>query len=230
MNSTKLWSFGDKVIHAGKPEWGSGVVTAAQGATHDGRACQSLTIRFDRAGVKTISTAFAKLVPASEAPILLAAAAAAVPSEPEAAPANPFGRAVTGRSAPSPTPEPDPFAAGFVPRDQKQVMTRLPDAATDPFSTPMARLQATLAVYKFTPTGSSLLDWAAIQSGLADPMSRFNRHELEKFFEAFVVVRDGHLKKMVQELKRIDPAGLSRALAQAPASAQQAIRRLDALR
>lgn len=238
MNSTKLWSFGDKVIHAGKPEWGPGIVTAVQGATHDGRACQSLTIRFDRAGVKTISTAFAKLVPASEAPILLAAAAAEAPPEPASAPAGLSGRSTPARSpstAPqtphsSHTPETDPFSAGFVARDPRQVMTRLPDAATDPFSTPLARLQATLAVYKFTPTGASLLDWAAIQSGLADPMSRFNRHELERFFEAFAVVRDGHLKKVVQELKRIDPAGLSRALAQAPASAQQAIRRLDALR
>ena len=230
MNSTKQWAFGDKVIHAGKPEWGSGVVTAVQAATHDGRACQSLTIRFDRAGVKTISTAFAKLVPASEAPILLAAAAAEAPPEPTFAPSTSVARSGSARAAAAAAAESDPFSAGFVPRDHRQVMTRLPDAATDPFSTPMARLQATLALYKFTPTGASLLDWAAIQSGLADPMSKFNRHELEKFFEAFVVVRDGHLKKMVQELKRIDPAGLARALAQAPASAQHAIRRLDALR
>jgi hypothetical protein len=124
----------------------------------------------------------------------------------------------------------DPLAASMAPKDARQVMTRLPDAATDPFSTPMARLRATFDLYKFTPTGGSLLDWAAIQSGLADPMSRFNRHELEKFFEAFTVVRDGHLKKVVQELKRIDPIGLGQAIGQAPAGAQQAIRRLDALR
>lgn len=217
MTATKQWAFGDKVIHAGRPEWGSGVVTAAQGAVHEGKPCQSLTIRFDRAGVKTISTAFAKLVAAAEAPILLAAAAADTPTSPEDAPAS------AGRSA-------DPLAEPFAPRDPKQIMTRLPDAATDPFSTPMARLRATFALYKFTPTGASLLDWAAIQSGLADPMSRFNRHELEKFFEAFTVVRDGHLKKLVQEIKRSDPVGLSQAIAQSPPAAQQAIRRLDALR
>jgi hypothetical protein len=218
MNATRQWAFGDRIIHSGKPEWGSGVVTAAQGTVHEGRPCQSLTIRFDRAGVKTISTAFAKLVAASEAPILLAAAAAEAPEAPGAASA-------TGMELAA-----DPLSEPFAPRDPRQIMTRLPDAATDPFTTPLVRLRATFALYKFTPTGSSLLDWAAIQSGLADPMSRFNRHELEKFFEAFTVVRDGHLKKLVQEIKRSDPVGLSQAIAQAPAGAQHAIRRLDALR
>jgi hypothetical protein len=220
MTSTKQWAFGDKVIHAGKPEWGSGVVTAAQGTTHEGHPCQSLTIRFDRAGVKTISTAFAKLVAAGEAPILLAAAAA------EAGRSAP-GISEGSSSLPSAV---DPFSESMAPKDFRQVMSRLPDAVTDPFTTPMSRLKATFALYKFTPTGASLLDWAAIQSGLSDPMSKFNRHELEKFFEAFTVVRDGHLKKLVQELKRSDPTGLSQAISQAPPTAQQAIRRLDALR
>lgn len=221
MTTTKQWAFGDKVIHTAKPEWGTGVITAASSTIHEGVPCQSLTIRFDRAGVKTISTAFAKLVPASEAPILLAAAAAEQPQAPEPEHAsNGIGH--------------KPAAAGgmepLVTRDPRQIMTRLPEAATDPFVTPLARLKATLNLYKFTPTGASLLDWAAIQSGLADPMSRFNRHELERFFEGFVVVRDAQLKKVVQEMKKADPAGLAQAITQAPASAQQAIRRLDALR
>lgn len=221
MTTTKQWAFGDKVIHTAKPEWGTGVVTAASSTTHEGVPCQSLTIRFDRAGVKTISTAFAKLAPASEAPILLAAAAAEPP--PAAEPAN-TGNGLGHRSPASGGMEP------LVTRDPRQIMTRLPEAATDPFVTPLARLKATLNLYMFAPTGSSLLDWAAIQSGLADPMSRFNRHELERFFEGFAVVRDAHLKKVVQEMKKADPSGLAQAITQAPASAQQAIRRLDALR
>lgn len=241
MTTPKQWAFGDKVIHTAKPEWGAGVVTAAQGSTQDGQPCQSLTIRFDRAGVKTISTAFAKLVPAGEAPLYLAAAAA------QAAPAPAAADSARGVSPVSPGTSPVSRGEGFssggglgaggsggleplVAPDPKVVMTRLPEAATDPFATPAMRLKATLNLYRFTPTGASLLDWAAIQSGLADPMSRFNRHELERFFEAFAVVRDGHLKKVVQEMKKVDPAGLAQALAQAPAAAQQAIRRLDALR
>lgn len=223
MTTTKQWAFGDKVIHSAKPEWGTGVVTAASSTTHEGVPCQSLTIRFDRAGVKTISTAFAKLVPASEAPILLAAAAAD-PSPAADHTGNGNGNGLGHRSSAIGGMEP------LVTPDPRQIMTRLPEAATDPFVTPLARLKATLNLYKFVPTGSSLLDWAAIQSGLADPMSRFNRHELERFFEGFAVVRDAHLKKVVQEMKKTDPAGLAQAISQAPAAAQQAIRRLDALR
>ncbi|MCC6322796.1 MAG: DUF3553 domain-containing protein [Phycisphaerales bacterium] len=207
----QIWSFGDKVVHTAKPEWGAGVVTAASSTTHEGRPCQSLTIRFDRAGIKTISTAFAKLVSASSLPTF-AAASASEPADAE--------------PAPSPLDSDNPLVA----KDPREVMSRLPDAATDPFGTPEGRLLATLALYRFTPTGASLLDWAAAQSGLADPMSRFNRHELERFFESFVIARDNHLKKLATEMKRTNPTALARAVAQAPASAQQALRRIDAMR
>jgi len=236
MTANKQWAFGDKVIHSAKPEWGTGVVTAAQGTTHEGQACQSLTVRFDRAGVKTLSTAFAKLVVAGEAPVLLAAAAAAAAREP-ATPVAGFrtgnGMGAVGGVAATGEPEATTDDAAFeamTPKDFKQVMNRLPDAATDPFSTPLSRFKATINLYKFTPTGSSLLDWAAIQSGLADPMSKFNRHELERFFEGFVMARDSHTKKLIQELKKSDPAGLNQAMAGAPPVVQQTIRRLDAMR
>ncbi|MFN7019728.1 MAG: DUF3553 domain-containing protein [Phycisphaerales bacterium] len=205
----QVWSFGEKVVHPAKPEWGVGVITAASSTTHEGRPCQSLTIRFDRAGVKTISTAFARLMPASSLPHIASAPA----GEPEP-------------PAPSPLDDDNPFTA----KDPREVMSRLPDAATDPFSTPEGRLRATLNLYRFTPTGGSLLDWAAAQSGLADPMSRFNRHELERFFESFAIARDNHLRKLVGDMKRTDPAGLARATAQAPAAAQQVLRRLDTRR
>lgn len=209
-SSTKQWAFGDKVVHTGKPEWGTGVVTAATGTQHEGVPCQSLTIRFDRAGVKTLSTAFAKLAP----PDISLAATLAGHDDAEA------------EDSGSPLDEPNPLVA----RNPRDIMTRLPEATRDPFTTPMARFEATLKLYRFTPTGASLLDWAAVQSGLSDPMSRFNRHELEKFFEAFAVVRDAHLKKLALEIKRTDPAGLSRAIAKAPPIAQQVLRRFDGLR
>lgn len=62
------FSKGDAVIHAGRPEWGPGDVLSVEGASHEGKPCERLTIRFARAGLKTISTAFADLRPAAAAP------------------------------------------------------------------------------------------------------------------------------------------------------------------
>lgn len=227
MSSTKQWASGDKVVHCSKPEWGTGTVTAAAGSQHEGKPCQSLTVRFDRAGVKVLSTAFAHLMDADLAPSLHRAPplAAPQPAPPSLSISSPRAQGQAQAS----TLEIDE-ASPLVARDPREIMTRLPEIATDPFTTPAARLKATLAIYRFTPTGSSLLDWAAVQSGLADPMSRFNRHELERFFEAFAVVRDNHLKKLVLEIKRTDPSLLSQTASQAPPSAQQVLRRLDALR
>ncbi len=59
----RQWSVGDRVVHAGRPEWGGGKVTSAARANHQGSPCQRLTVRFDRAGVKTLSTALAELKP-----------------------------------------------------------------------------------------------------------------------------------------------------------------------
>jgi hypothetical protein len=109
-------------------------------------------------------------------------------------------------------------------------MTRLPEPATDPFRTKKARLEATLGLYRFAGVGASLVDWAAAQSGLKDPLSRFNRHQLEQFFDRFRNNLDGHLKRLTFELKREDPAGLAAAIAAAPPQARQALKRIDAAR
>lgn len=205
--TSKQWSFGDRVIHTLKPEWGAGVVTTATNTTHEGKACQSLTIRFERAGVKTISTAFANLVSADEHPGLLSA---------------PVGG---GEGS-----EPDPFAAKINADDARASMLRIAEDARDPFTTAAQRFAATVRLYRFQPTGRSLLDWAATQTGLADPMSRFNRHELEQFFQQWSVARDNHLKKLVQEYRKEDAAGLQAAIRSAPPIVQQTLRRLDPLR
>jgi len=92
----------------------------------------------------------------------------------------------------------------------------------------VARLEATLGLYRFTGAGASLLDWAILQSGLRDPLSRFSRHELEQFFDRFKFNLDSHLKRLVYEMKREDPAGLAELCASAAPSAKQALRRADA--
>lgn len=194
----KQWSFGDRVVHAGRPEWGVGVISSAVGEQHEGRACQRLVIRFERAGIKTISTAHADLRPPSEVPLLMAE-----------------------------TEKKEDPLAGFGGPSAKDLMLKLPDAATDPFSTPRARMQATLNLYRYNGEGGSLLDWASVQSGLKDPMTKFNRHELEELFRRFVMIRDEHLKKLAFEFKKNEPGVLAEAQRTAPRAAQQVLRRFD---
>ena len=192
----QAYAFGDRLTHAAKPEWGVGEVVAAQSVQQNGKACQRLQVRFERAGLKTLSTAVADLRPAG----------VVVAESPVAAPAA----------------EPVDLS------DPQEVMGRIPEAARDPFSTPGKRLEASLDLYKYEPHGASLLDWAAMQSGLADPLERFNRHELEAFFERFRFNLDAHLAKVVREVRVQDPGGYKAMVAMAPADARHAVKRVNA--
>jgi hypothetical protein len=193
------WSKGDSVVHAGRPEWGVGHVLSAETYMHEGKPCQRLSIRFERAGTKTISTAFADLRPASEIPRL--------PELKEE--------------------EPDPLAQAAFGASVEQMMTSLPERATDPFTSLKSRLTATLDLYRFTESGGTLLDWAAIQTGLKDPLSRFNRHELEQWFAKFKIELDNHLRKLVRDIRRTEPATLDAVAATASPAAKAALRRVD---
>lgn len=197
----KQLAFGDRVIHLERPEWGVGQVSSAVPDSHEGKTCQRITVRFERAGIKTLNTALAKLIPAEDAPAILSES----------------------------PPNGDPLMGGGAP-SAREVMLRLPEAATDPFTTPRARLAATLKLYRYSDQGGSLIDWAAAQSGLKDPMTRFSRHELEDLFRRFMAVRDEHLKKVILEVKREDPAGLLAEAREAPRAAHAMLRRFDALR
>jgi hypothetical protein len=191
------WSLGDRVVHAAKPEWGTGEVRTAESISQDGVRCQRLTIRFDRAGIKTLSTAFADLRPREGAPEPL--------TEPE--------------------PSSDPLGPQGV--DYREKLLAIPEDACDPFASRKARLQATLSLYRFSPSGGSLLDWAASQTGLKDPLARFSRHELEQAFDRFRATLDAHLKKLAFEMRKADPAGLAEAGAAAASEGKQALRRAD---
>lgn len=224
--TTREWSYGDKVVHAGKPEWGIGLVTGASGAVHEGKPCQRVVVRFERAGVKTLTTAIAELRPASDLPSI------PLVEEP-AGSANAGVNGVLGSSPPS-AGEPAPGLAsggGWLDRAAAQspveIMCKLPGATHDPFTPLSARLKATIDLYRFTDSGGSLLDWAAAQSGLKDPLSRFSRHELEQLFKRFTFVRDEHLKKLVLDMRKQDVLTLQQMLKAAPAPVQQALKRLD---
>lgn len=112
-----------------------------------------------------------------------------------------------------------------IPAEQRLVA--VPEDASDPFASGRSRLAATLALYRFTDTGASLLDWAAMQTGMKDPLARFNRHELEQHFRRFQVNLDAHLKKLVRDLKRQEPATVQELTQSAGPAARQALRRAD---
>jgi hypothetical protein len=194
------FTIGDRVVHTGKPEWGSGAVSAASAISHEGNPCQRLTIRFERAGLKTISTAFAALELASEVASVLK------PKDEE-------------HHAPLPI-----ASAGH--REILDIMTKIPESARDPFASAAQRLKATLSLYRFDGTGGSLIDWAAAQSGLPDPLSRFNRHELEDFYRMFEINLRKHLGKVVRDANTVPAQELVRIAKSAPPLAQQALQKL----
>lgn len=197
------FNFGDRVVHALKPEWGTGVVSSAQSVTENGAPCQRLTIRFDRAGLKTLSTAFADLRPAEEHPSTDAAGAAASAGQTD----------VTWL---------EQLEAG----DLTERMQRLPEATRDPFTSLAARLKATLSLWRFSEQGASLLDWAAMQTGMKDPLARFNRHELEQYFKRFATERDGQLKRLLLDAKKQPSPEVEKVKSEAPPSAREAMRRM----
>lgn len=219
------FQIGDRVLHPAKPEWGAGTVASAAGAVHEGAPCQRLSIRFDRAGLKTISTAFVNLRRA-------AGAATAFPEpkpepRPDTAPANARGVRPSGvfaaSAGPDPLAPPAPNGMPTDPREARRLMTAVPDDVVDPFQSPAARLRATLGLYRFKPTGGSLIDWAAAQSGLADPLSHFARHELEEYFSDFRRNLDKALAKAVADASKVDPAELRSIAQSAPPDAQRAL-------
>jgi len=242
------FQIGDRVLHPGKPEWGVGTVASAAGAVHEGGQCQRLGIRFDRAGLKTISTAFVSLRRASKVDSVLTEAKPS--AEAERFSSSTVGGAMLGAFTSGSgggarsergfggggggggSGERDPFgpppAHGLPsdPRELRRKMTGIPDDAVDPFQTDAARLRAVLGLYRFEPTPGSLIDWAAAQSGLSDPLSHFSRQELEEYFGDFRRNVDKALAKAVADAARV-PVDELRTIAQnAPPLGQRALQTL----
>jgi hypothetical protein len=223
---------GDRVTHRNRPEWGAGTVTLAEPATHNGAACQRLTIRFDRAGAKVLSTGLAPLE---------AFAGSKFDGGLDAGVESNSSRQTTGNGAlasaglsglPRTTVnadlEPDPLLSlKPTASEKREMLLKVPDDATDPFVTPRKRLERTLALFRFSAHGGSLLDWAAMQTQLKDPLSAFNRHELEDAFKWFQNRLEQHLRTVLREVRKADPGAIEELSKTAVPAARQALIRAN---
>lgn len=198
-------------MHRARPEWGVGSITEAQKSVQDGVHCQRLTVRFEHGGLKTVSTAFAELhrvegVLGTTGPVAMADA----PSPRHGLHPNRLPVAIEAE---------DPDLS-----DVRERLAVLPDDASDPFRPLASRIRATVELYRYTDQGGLLLAWATTMTGLADPLSKVSRHELEQAFSRFEVLRDRHLSQLMQSAARegIDAQALIKAM---PADAQRALQR-----
>ncbi|MCK4873150.1 MAG: hypothetical protein KAS72_10530 [Phycisphaerales bacterium] len=101
----------------------------------------------------------------------------------------------------------------------------LPAETRDPFRSIEQRIDSTVELYRYDTSPHRLLDWAAAQSGLADPLSACNRQELEAFFAQWARKRDAHLAALLGQLRRSDVRKANETLTSLPAEIQDAVRR-----
>ncbi|MCH2134810.1 MAG: DUF3553 domain-containing protein [Phycisphaerales bacterium] len=199
-----IFEFGDHVRHGGCPEWGTGVVTRVENVPVKGKPTQRLSIRFSNAGLKTLNADVADLEQV----------------QPEAV----VEEAPVDRIAGIDRIAEDELLAPLATRKLMEVMLAIPEPCRDPFTTLESRIKSTVGLYRFDGGGRGLVDWAVAQTGLSDPLSRFNRHELEEHFSRWTGEREAHLQKLLREAREagLNVEGL---LADAPAPVAAAARR-----
>ena len=258
VNNTKFFKFGDRVVHLKRPEWGHGTITKVESVQHEGEAAQRLHVRFSGVGLKVMNTAFAPLAEAKDVkrlddepggddgcvgeeereiptPIVarngVGSANGSRKRRVDSAEGTMTPRASsgTGNGAGS-SDHGKGWLAALEKRDPEAVMLDIPECAKDPFRSVWERLQDSLDLYRFTTNSRSVLDWAIAQSGIEDPLTRFNRQEIEIFFNRWMRIRDQHLFMTMQEAERVDADRAVKMLSQANQFARQAMRRLYARR
>jgi hypothetical protein len=181
---------GDQVVHPLRPEWGEGIVENASTIAHQGTPAQRLVIRFANYGLVTINTGIAPLL-AKEVVTSMGSTLASSTTSSQSG--SSFGGG---------------WLADLESKPRNGELYALPADLTDPFASLAKRLSAILETYRFTadqrvPGGArSILDWAMAQTGLADPLTKYTRHELEQAFPRFARDRDALLQELVRTLKK----------------------------
>ena len=206
MTQTKF-QFGDSVRHARRPEWGIGAIVKVEDMASNGDASQRLSIRFSNAGLKKLNAEKAELE--------------IVNSTSDSAFATQYDsiRELDRMSE-------SEWLAPVAQKKIKEIMVSLPSQTKDVFNSLRYRIEFTLSLYRFDRSGRGLIDWAVAQSGLDDPLSRFNRHVLEELFDRWAHERDVCLGKMLMEARK-QPAMLESMMVDVLPAAREAVSRLS---
>ncbi|MEO1277724.1 MAG: DUF3553 domain-containing protein [Planctomycetota bacterium] len=109
-------------------------------------------------------------------------------------------------------------------------MTTLPQPLRDPLRSNADRFRETGAMFRFNGRGGSLIDWAATQTGLVDPLSALPRHEIEDAFARFRRSLEEHLWSLGRQMKQENEAEFRRIALQMPDDAQSVLRGRNARR
>jgi hypothetical protein len=205
MMTDQRFEFGDRVRHTKRPEWGIGSVVKTESVTLNGQPAQRVSVRFPGQGLKALNTRFAELERVEEA----------------SQPLN--GENVSAVRDWDRLAQSD-WLAPIARRKIEEAMISLPADVRDPFNSLRRRLSLTLDLYRFDRTGRGLIDWAVAQTGMQDPLTRFSRHELERFFDRWAFERDMQLGRLLQEADS-ESINVDELLAKAPPSARSAVRR-----
>ncbi|MEX2213735.1 MAG: DUF3553 domain-containing protein [Phycisphaeraceae bacterium] len=193
------FSPGDVVVHATRPEWGSGVVDEAVKIVHEGKAAQRLIVKFIHHGRVTLNTAVAPLLSKDAAQPMSNMSNKSNMSNTSNR-RDPFSsRSAAASSAASQGERDKDWLDRFEKKESE--LHKLPDALNDPFTSLSARLEAALDTFRFSTEARSLIEWAVAQTGLGDPMTKYTRHELEVGFERYARDRDVALKELVRQFK-----------------------------
>lgn len=209
------FEFGDRVRLCRRPEWGVGSVVKVEAAMRNGTRSQSVSVRFANEGLKVLNTAVAEIE-------LVDYEHNQENAEAKEHPLQQWQQFSE-----------DDWLAPMAQRKIQEVMVSLPENVRDQFCSIKRRLRQTLELFRFERTGGSLIEWAIAQSGLDDPLSRFTRQELELLFDRWMMHRQDHLQKLLQEASQcmeFTRSEIDALLAGAPLSAQEFVRRVTAKR
>ena len=199
--------FGDRVTHPKFPEWGSGAVIKVESTAIHGEPATRVTVRFSHAGLKSFT--------GEPCPLELLAEGHAMPDD-------------RCRTRPAISEVEDLERTGLnqaVEQKLLDIMHSIPLACRDPFNSAEHRLRRTLELYKYDLTGRGLMEWAMAQTGMDDPLTRFNRTELEVFFKQYSHELNQHLAKLLSEMRE-DTSTVQRLVSEAPQRAQRAVAKI----
>ena len=181
--SIEIIEFGDQVRHLDRPEWGVGSVSKVESTSVEGEPAQRITARFANAGIKVLNSSGARLERLE----------ANIASQETGTCRDQFDE-IDRMSK-------DDLLAPIASRKLAELMLAIPEPCRDPFRSLEDRIRSTVELYRFDNGGKGLIGWAVMQTGLDDPLARFNRHELEEHFKRWSHEREQFLRKLMNEAR-----------------------------